>query len=299
MRNTTAEQSRLPSVVYKEDGKEKIIFTLPPTRAPERDSVLYFSMAKGGTRLLNGVMRCAGECVGLPRVFIQGALFNIGLLPEHYPEETRRSIASLFLEKGYCYGFSRPPIHFEVPLLGKTKSVLLVRDPRDILVSLYYSVRYSHPAPGTSENTIKSGTTEFPGRDRALSLDIDTYVTQGAEEFAARLRQYRLMMRAANFRLYRYEDVIYKKAEWVADICSYFDWAVPPAKQRNIVAQVDVFPEKERPDQHVRQVHPGNYKKKLKPETIRKLDEIFAEEMAFFGYKPYSPPLWERVKAWI
>jgi hypothetical protein len=36
-------------------------------------------------------------------------------------------------------------------------------------------------------------------------------------------------------------------------------------------------------------VHPGNYKKKLKPEAIRWIEDALGEQMAFFGYGRSQP----------
>jgi hypothetical protein len=61
---------------------------------------------------------------------------------------------------------------------------------------------------------------------------------------------------------------------------------VPAERRREIAARGDVFPDKENYEEHIRQVHPGNYKKKLEPKTIRALDDILAADMAPFGYEP-------------
>ncbi len=87
-------------------------------------------------------------------------------------------------------------------------------------------------------------------------------------------------------RVFRYEDVIYEKKTWAEEICSHYGWNVTNDQLEAAVAKVDVFPDEERPDQHVRQVHPGNYKQKLRPETIRYIEETCAAEMEFFGYAP-------------
>jgi hypothetical protein len=74
----------------------------------------------------------------------------------------------------------------------------------------------------------------------------------------------------------RYEDVVYEKKISAHEICSHYGWNVSGEQLEAEVAQVNVFTEKERPDQHIRQVHPGNCKQKLLPESIHYIEKISA-----------------------
>jgi len=105
------------------------------------------------------------------------------------------------------------------------------------------------------------------------------------------VKRYRQQVKLRHLHLFRYEDVIYEKKKWVRDICSYFGWDVTLQVQDAIAKEFDIVPERERADQHIRQVHPGNYRSKLKLSSIRKIEDVFGEEMAFFGYERYSPAL--------
>jgi hypothetical protein len=47
-----------------------------------------------------------------------------------------------------------------------------------------------------------------------------------------------------------------------------------------------VIPAEENPTEFVRKVVPGDHREKLGIATIRRLDEMLADEMATFGYIP-------------
>ena len=271
-------QAAPPSVTLFEAGKRTNLFTLPPTKAPDRDSVVIFSMPKSGTILLAGISAALAREQRLTFVSVLGEFYKKGLLSTEIPEEA----ANIFLPKGYCYGgLATFPESFDIPILGKCRSILIVRDPRDMLVSLYYSVKFSHPAPGAKSG---SDSAEMPGRAAAQNADIDTYVISQIADFQQRLKRYAAVANEPGMRVYRYEDVIYKKREWVGDICQHFGWKVPAIRQIEIADKSDVFPSTENEQSHVRQVHPGNYKAKLKPATIAAIEDAFAAEMDFFGY---------------
>jgi hypothetical protein len=265
-----------PSIKQTIAGEERVLYTLPPTVSPHVESVLYFTIPKAGTVLLSKFMGELAYGMGLPCIFVEGELFKLGIRRENAPASTE----NVFLDKGYCYGAAEMPTAYAIPILGRAKTILMVRDPRDMLVSLYYSVRYSHIAPGDAGKILNEW------RSDAERHSVDEYALLAAFDYAERMRSYRDLSASPLTKVFRYEDVIYNKAEWVADICNHFGWDVPRERQREIAASGDVFPDKENCEKHVRQVHPGNYKIKLKPKTISTLDDILAADMALFGYEP-------------
>jgi hypothetical protein len=278
------ETDQLPSITYQDGDSERVIYTLPPTSSPERESVLYFTVPKAGTVMLSKLLSLLAPEVGLRWVYVVGELFQLGILPENAPASTARIVRP----KGYCYGFPGATEAFEIPILGKVRTILLVRDPRDMLVSLYYSSLVSHPTPGQSVDAIKDKATDLVGRNVAETTDIDSFAVQveySQKYYRNILARYRAMAALPQVKVFRYEDVIYDKQQWAAAICEHYGWDIPTDKQKAAVEQIDVFPDAERPADHVRQVHPGNYEKKLRAETIRWIEEACGEEMAFFGYE--------------
>jgi hypothetical protein len=52
-----------------------------------------------------------------------------------------------------------------------------------------------------------------------------------------------------------------------------------------VARKYDVIPTVEKQDKHIRQVHPGNYKAKLKPDTIERLNTSLAGFLTHHGYE--------------
>jgi hypothetical protein len=63
------------------------------------------------------------------------------------------------------------------------------------------------------------------------------------------------------------------------------DLIIPPRRLFDIAAHHAGIPIAEQPDQRIRQGHPGDHRRKLKPETIAALNGVLAEFMATFGYQ--------------
>ncbi len=91
-----------------------------------------------------------------------------------------------------------------------------------------------------------------------------------------------------NLRVYRYEDVVFRKYEWLKDMLAYLDVDVPDERIRQVADANDIRPTEERSDQHIRQVTPGNYRKHLSEEAIAHLNEQFRPILERFGYLPFQ-----------
>lgn len=274
-------------IEYDDGGVLRTIYTLPRSVSDE-PSVVALALPKAGSVLLDNIMRDLSSVVGLTYVSIMGEFFNLGIRVAQAPAGTSR----IFLDRGYCYGgFRFLPDSFEIPVLGRAKSILLVRDPRDMVVSHYFSVRSSHPAPG-SKGGLATGMKEMPRRDMAQTTPIDEFVIISSKPYRRYLRRYRKLLKehGDTIKVYRYEDVIFEKRKWIADMCEWFGWDVPEKKIRALADKNDIIPKAENEAQHIRQATPGDHTRKLKPETIAELNELFAKELAYFGYDSDNEP---------
>jgi hypothetical protein len=276
MGRTKEEPVRLE---YDDAGVVKTIFTLPPTQSP-RPSVYAFSLPKAGSVLLDSILRALSERVGVTYVSLMEETFKIGLAERDVPS----AASKIFLDNGYCFGgFRAFPKTFDIPNLSTRRSILLVRDPRDMVVSHYYSMRSSHPDPGKGLTTSRQS---LPRRDQALAMSVDEYALDMADYYARQLDRYAaaLEKHRGNFTLFRYEDIIFNKRQWIADICDAFGWDVSAWRIGRIAKKNDIVPRSEDEEKHIRQVSPGDGMRKLQPETIEKLNVVFARQFRFFGY---------------
>jgi hypothetical protein len=264
-------------VIYDKEGHD-VIFRLPEPGKIDMPSGFAFSMHKAGSTLLFNILRRLCEIVGLQFVSIMDESFMKGFYPDDLPE----NVSQIFLKKGYFYGgFRFLPDQFSIPGLKEAKKIFLIRDPRDILVSLYFSVVQSHIIPKQG----KLGEAMAAARKQYSKIPIDEFVIKRSDLFLDRMVQYKKLFEHDNLRMYRYEDVIYKKQQWAEEIVDYFNWPVAKALIPSVINPLDIFPEKENPSEHVRQVHPRNYLKKLMPATINNLNEKFRPFLEMFNYQ--------------
>ena len=201
-------------------------------------------------------------------------------------------------KKRGCFG----PIRFFVPTQAlETASIILhLRDPRDVLVSMFYSYCYMHGGEIERHTGYRKAVAEA-GVDRFV-LDMvgePFYGYRGDYGIGSRYKEHvgtvldryqrylDELLDRPNTIVVSYEEMVLAFPSWLEKIVRAFDLpdpeetrAVVAARHANSVAaegEEDVW-------SHKRKVTPGDHREKLQAETIRELDEIFTSVLERLGY---------------
>jgi hypothetical protein len=70
----------------------------------------------------------------------------------------------------------------------------------------------------------------------------------------------------------------------VEKIVETFGWMIGDDQAKQMASSVDIRPERENPRAFVRRVTPGDYRGKLRPQTIEKINMMLRPAMELFGY---------------
>jgi hypothetical protein len=246
---------------------------------PTKGIYYVFGVRKSGSSILNNITQALAEMNGIHYVDVAGTLFTKGIRVREWQRDV--NMCALVRPGNLYGGFRDFPFGLAAQeAFSESKKMLMVRDPRDALVSEYYSNAYSHSVP-------KAGETRgvmLSLRESALGTPIDAYVLERAAMLRQTLRDFTALKPDRCVKVIRYEDVITRKRELLYQLCSFYSWPISEAQADAIIGWADVFPEVERPTEFIRKVIPGDYREKLLPETLRSLNEFFASEMECFGY---------------
>lgn len=243
-------------------------------------SAFLLGLPKAGSTLLTRLMRPVTRAAGLTFVTMQEALHNLGVGPKDIPVEVNQA----FRPKGYVFGgFRSLPGAVTLPPFATGRTVLLVRDPRDMLTSLYFSLAYSHRPPGEGAGGALAASFEEKRREVNL-MDIDAFALGAARTVAGQYRTVEHKLQGISHKLYRYEDIIFDKLAWAKDMVAYLGLPARPAVVERAAAENDVRPQVEDVTQHVRKVAPGDHVEKLKAETIAELNAQLAPILRKYGY---------------
>lgn len=251
----------------------------------EHPSIIHFSFDKAATQYVRSILRCCAVENGLVPVRLQEYAFNTD-----FPYLTSLSAKEMenykhiFKEKGYLYSVLAGMIK-GMPNLDKYKVVLVVRDPRDILVSSYYSTAYSHSVPDgigdKRENFLKI-------REGARNSTIDDYVISRSDGVLKIFLRYKnlLLNNYPHVYLTKYEEMAENFDDWLNSLLNYCQLNISEDIIKELTEENDrIRPREENIYRHLRKGQPGDYKEKLKPETICHLNAKFSSILADFNYR--------------
>lgn len=155
------------------------------------------------------------------------------------------------------------------------------RDPRDILVSEYYSLGWRH----TDQDWDAA---ERNRREKIRQLSIDDYVLQEPEIAKyPLLNRYRCLlesMGSAHIQMVKYETMVLDFEQWLGEVIPLV--GLTRKSDRDVLLKQ--YREEFRPDSdpgaHKRNIVPGDHRRKLQPETIELLNIRFATVLRALGY---------------
>lgn len=174
-------------------------------------------------------------------------------------DEAKRQV---FSAKGVFYNAIRIP--FIIPSDVNINIILVLRDPRDVLVSYYFSCKHSHPVQNPDF---------LNERTDAQNMSIDEFVLSRSKIFAHRYELLLPLIGRSNVLFFKYEDMIADplKVEKSIAEATHFDITAG-----SFMAKSDFTVTREDVNRHKRKVQPGDHIQKLKPATITQLDIVFA-----------------------
>lgn len=207
-----------------------------------------------------------------------------------YLYDNKDNVKPCFKENGYVYGVLRlqntghPRYDFVNELLASNnfnnlKHLFWVRDPRDIIVSEYYSFKYTHGYSKIKEHK------EYQDkrRNKMLEQSIDDYVLHMAPLVKDKfLKMQDLINNSSDYLLLKYEDMIVNFESFYHALSKF----IPLNADFYEAFYQDTRPrEQEKIDSHKRSGAFGEYASKLQPQTINILNEELSVVLDFFKYK--------------
>lgn len=264
----------------------------PVTSKPQDNrSIVVFTLHKSASMLIHNLCNKLSQDAGIRYVSPNIANSGIDARVLLNNKEIWRSL-------GTCFA----PVRFyvDVPNIEEYQIILHLRDPRDVLVSMYYSYCFIHKGE-------IQGNTGY--RKEIADQGIDHFVLHMANEQKPKIKgDYGTGAHVADATgnlLKRYSDYIdhilgrnnatlVKYEEMVTDFPGWLGKFVAPFPLKDKKAAVDelvalspqIFPARTQDVMHhVRHITPGDHKNKLKAETIDELNHIFKDVLDALNYK--------------
>ena len=171
---------------------------------------------------------------------------------------------------------------FQFPNLDRVNYLLQVRDPRDILVSEYFSLGWRH----TSENWSDQAKER---RRKIQSITIDEFVLDeslhGKRPLLERMEPALRLAQQDNVEVVKYETLVTEFPVWLKTVLRFAGLDEAQRLESGLIRQ---YKYEFKPDQsdsgHKRNITPGDHKTKLAKQTIAALDERFSPILQQLDY---------------
>lgn len=260
-----------PRIAYKFRTEEKLAQGAQLS-ANQNASILFFTTQKCASRYVSTLISRLSTAAGMVHADYDAYVAMKKVAAEHNP--FKGALPTAFSPNGYYYG----PIgtYRDIPALEKYRVVLQLRDPRDLLTSLYFSTAFSHAV--ISPKLIRQ-------RRTALQQDIDAYVIEAAHEYVKIFDEYlnRLLGRKEVL-FVKYEEMVSNFPDWLSKVSTHLGLEGNTQIIADIQTQASFNVGKEDQYTHKRQVSPGDHLRKLKPATIAELNKQFKPILKTLNY---------------
>jgi len=262
-------------IIYE---NKEIEIEIPSTRNKMR-SIYVYGVHKSGSTLLTKVISDICQKIKMPSLKLESILFNNGI-DINSNKNMLEQLYDLLNIRGIAYlGFRTP--WFIPNKEENNKKILLVRDPRDAVISYYFSDKKTHNIP--------DGITGMAIARKKLENSSDVngeseYIRRKIRWLKKSYSDYSPLYEDKNCRIYRYEDIIFQKQTWIRNMCNFLEMEISEEAISKIAKKHDVIPQKENENSHIRQVVPGNYKKYFNNDMIKLLNDEFSDILNQFGY---------------
>jgi hypothetical protein len=246
---------------------------------PSSPALFALGVRKSGSSLMTMLLTRLAKVGDVPVVRVSDAAFAEGY---RYPDWNGNPRLGDILRPGNLYsGFREAPtgLHGH-PLFQNAPKLLLVRDPRDALVSEYFSTAFSHRLP---ERNAEASPVAVQ-RGEALAGDVESFVLARAAELNRTIDGYAALLDDPKLRLFRYEEVIFDKPAWIRAMLAHFGWRAPGPLIERLIDKHDIRPAEERPTEFIRKVAPGDHRDKLSADVIARLNATLSPTWRRLGY---------------
>jgi hypothetical protein len=238
-------------------------------------NILFFTVHKAASMFIYKICHDLSKECGLSYYSVNHNRYN-----KYYFDTEESDLEDITNWQNRTGCFAPLRYYFNIPQELNAHIILHLRDPRDVLVSLYFSEAYSH---SVFKGVFDLSQSE---RNRIINMGIDRYVLQYADTFNKKYTAYQHFLTKPGSIFVKYEDLVLNFPYWLQEVAKGF--AIE--NNRFIHSMIKKYQgefevKKENLHAHKRKIVPGDYKEKLKPETIDKLNAIFSENLKKYNYE--------------
>tara|TARA_Y100000389_G_C17456812_1_gene518687 strand:- start:2315 stop:3178 length:864 start_codon:yes stop_codon:yes gene_type:complete len=263
--------------------QKRVLNRYKPQVNKSLESVIFFTTHKAASNFSNEILKQIENRTEYT-LYDYGAL--IGSLADKlnikndFEVYLNKNYKFLFNTHSEIYGPQRKPLKFQN--INDYKKIFFLRDPRDVLISAYYSFGYSHPVPN-SESLLENF-----NQKRALiqTQSLDEYVLRESKDWIKPIyMEYKFLKESSKKEcLYiKYNQFVNDTESCIEEIFNFFDF-----QNKDIVKSLATLAspvrENENKNQHKRSGKNNQWKTHLTEKTQEKLNNELNEVLKYWQF---------------
>ncbi|AFZ44900.1 sulfotransferase [Halothece sp. PCC 7418] len=249
-------------------------------------SVLFFTTHKCASSFISPLFRAITRNSNYNLKDYAGAIWQLGDnidLDQEKPNFLGNFLQDtgdrLFFRRGEIYAPLRVPVDF--PERHHFKHIFFLRDPRDVLVSAYYSFGFTHAWPKNS----KARERYRIKREAIQQQTIDDYVISEAKNWLTRYSKYQELLETSDSYVYlKYDDFQSDTVGFIQTITNYLDISLPSEEIEQLASKASPIQSTKDETKHKRSGKSKQYLEELKPDTVRALNEKFSDMLCYWNF---------------
>jgi len=227
-------------------------------------SIIFFTAHKCASVYISRILKALSEDAKMTHIDFS--------LYFYFTDPSKRELFSnpaflknAFKKRGYYYGPYRE--FHNIPDMDEYAVLLVLRDPRDVLTSQYYSIAYSHPI--TNRKLLLR-------RREAQQMTVDEYVLRARHRVRRVYETYcSELLGRPNVLFLKYEDMVADFEPWLRRAAEHVGLDGNELLLRRIIGEADFEVKGDDVYSHKRKVKQGDHRRQLKRETIEILNVEF------------------------
>ena len=274
---------KILGITYFTKKQKRIIKKINYPVESKCESIIFFTTHKCASNFSNEILKSI-EHISEYNLYDYGALLGslsdkLKLGPQFEPY-LNKNYQHLFQPYGELYGPQRMPLSF--PGIDSYKKIFFLRDPRDMLVSAYYSFGFNHVVPKTP--LIKKKFLEE--RKNIINSSIDDYVLKKSLDWAKPVyEQYELLNNSSKHSLViKYNLFTNNTEDFLNKIFDFvnIDESSEINRLKKIANPIQFTTQN---NQHQRSGKNSQWKYELLEETQYKLTKNLEHQLNYWGFE--------------
>ena len=276
-------QQQFPQAYYSLVQKPRFFFRFGKERKHSRgmslshskhQSILFFTTQKCASRYVGSLIGQLARSEGMPNIDYDAYVTMSNVPDEYRPFSKNGSLEIAFQSNGHFYG----PLgtYRNIPKMKDYSIFLQLRDPRDVLTSLYFSTAFSHAL--INQKMVDR-------RKAAKKMTVDEFVLANANLYENIYAQYcQQLLNEPKLIFLKYELMVAEFENWLDQLIDHFAFTNAQDTRQRIIDQSNFDVAAENIYSQRRQVTPGDFRRKLKTSTIKNINVQFAAILKRLNY---------------